>query len=129
MPFGRSLIAFLALVGPLAADELSLLDGKKVNGTLGSINDATVSMKTDAGPIEAPLAKVLALTIRDPKSADPETKFTRVHLLDESVLLCKSLKFEGAKKVQLTLQSGAALEVPTTFVVAYLRDAQNPALA
>ena len=128
MPFGRSLIALFAFALAVSAVELTTLDGKKISGSLTSVTDTAVTLKTDDGPIVTPLSKVLLLTIRDVKSLESDVKFSEVHLLDDTVLHCKNVQFQS-KNAVMTLLSGTELKVPLTYVVTFVREAQDRPLA
>ena len=128
MPFGRSLIALCLLPLAVSAAELSTLDGKGISGSLSSVTEASITLKTDAGPVVTPLSQALLLTIREVKGIESGVKFTDVQLLDDTVLHCKSIQFQG-KNAVLTMLSGAELSVPLSYVVSFVRDAQDQNLS
>ena len=52
-------------------------------------------MKTDAGAVATPMSQVLAVNLRAVKLLDPAAKYTDVHLLDDTVIHCKDVEFQG----------------------------------
>src|SRR5437868_866897 len=93
------LAAFLLLFVPfgfLPADELRTLAGKTISGSLTTITDKDVVIETKDGPIATPLAQVLALDLLPVKGIAAGSKYSDVHLIDDTVLHCQErvLAFE-----------------------------------
>jgi hypothetical protein len=128
VPIRYSLLALLAIVPALAADDLIALNGKNISGSIAAITNTDVTMKTDAGPVATPMAQVLAINLRNVKPLDPAAKYTDVHLLDDTVIHCKDVEFQG-KDVALSLFSGTVLKVPLASIITVVRDGQNRILA
>jgi hypothetical protein len=110
----------------LLADELRTLGAKTVAGQLWAISESEITLKTDDGTAATPLAQALLLDLRPIKGA-ADAKYTEVRLLDDSVLLCQSVAFEG-NDVNLVLLSGASVKVPLSVVTWLLQEAQDQAL-
>ncbi|MBM4070001.1 MAG: hypothetical protein FJ271_13770 [Planctomycetes bacterium] len=109
-----------------AADEVKTLSGKSVVGTVVSLSDSVVLVKTPKGEEKVPLAQVLAVELRPAKGMGTE-KYSDVRLLDDTVLHCTKVVLKG-KDVQLTLPSGTALSLPVNYVVSIWHEAQNAPL-
>jgi hypothetical protein len=128
MPVFRTLLALLACTALAYADtELRTLDGKTVKGRLVAITANEVTQQSEAGPVKTPMARVLAIDLR-PAGRPPETSYTLVRLVDESMLCCSQVAFKGGQKeaqVELTLLSGQKLQVPLGGIVWLLREAQD----
>ncbi len=110
-----------------SADELRTLGGKQISGTLTSITDTEVILKTADGEVKTPLSQILALDVRKAKDIAPDAKVSAVRLLDDTVLQCQSVKFLG-NDVALSLYSGVTLKLPLQNVVWILHDAQDAAI-
>jgi hypothetical protein len=128
MRFAKTFILLLLLASPLPADELRTLGAKTITGTVTSINESEIILKTENGPVSTPMSQVLALNIRTAKPLDPAAKYNDVRLLDDTVLHCRQTTFKG-NQVELTLLSGVTIKLPLNFVVSFVRDAQNAPLA
>ena len=128
MPYCRSLLALCAFAGLAVADDVQVLNGKPVSGSITSIDDSQLILKTNTGPVTLPLAQVLMVQIGDIKKLDPAVKFTDVVLNDGTVLHCKSVALQG-KEVELSLLSGTVLKVPLTLLVSFVHEANNQPLA
>jgi hypothetical protein len=128
MPKFCSLVLLLLFVGALNADELKTINGKTITGTLATISDSDVTLKTDAGTVATPLTQALLLDLRPVRDLPSGTTYISVQLLDDTVLRCKNITFQ-AKDAELTLLSGVVVRVPVTSLTAVLRDAQDPNLA
>jgi hypothetical protein len=127
MPVCRTLIVFFACACLSWADEVKTLAGKKITGTVIAISDKEIVVKTDGGDVKTPLAEVLALDLRAVAGLPDNIKYTELRLLDESVLRCKEVLFEG-RQLKVTLHSEQTAQVPMASVISLLRDAQNKAL-
>ncbi|MBI3411715.1 MAG: NPCBM/NEW2 domain-containing protein [Planctomycetes bacterium] len=115
----------LALFAPLTlADEVKTLTGKSIAGTVTAITESDITVKTDAGEVKTPLAQVLAVDLRQAKPPSGNEKYSAIRLLDDTVLQCKGVAFKG-KEVELTLTSGAAFQLPLSYVISILHDAGN----
>ncbi len=123
MPCLRAAFLVLLLSSAVQADDLLTLSGKKITGSLSGLTDSAITLKTPAGPVETPLAQVLALDLKP--VAETKQKHTLVQLVDESQLRCQKIAFD-AKEATLTLASGASVKVPISAVNSFLRDAQDP---
>jgi NPCBM/NEW2 domain len=110
------------------AEELKTLAGKTVTGSLKQIDDKTIVLETDAGPVETPLSQALMLDLRPFRGAPTDAKVYAVRLLDDSSILASAITYSG-KDVDLMLLSGTTLKVPLTAVVSVLKDAQNGAIS
>jgi len=122
----RTLVLLLALTAAAFADELRTLDGKTVTGTVTSVTDKYIMLKTDAGYVSSPLSQVLALNLQDIKGISAE-KYTDVRLLDDTVLHCTKIEYKG-KDVSLTLTSGTDISMPLKYLSSMVRDAQDQEL-
>lgn len=121
-------LALLIFAGPfLRADELKALGGKSVSGTLQKITDREVVLDTKDGPVATPFAQVLALDIRKAKGIAPGARYTDVRLLDDSILHCQSVAFEG-NQAKLTLLTGAEVKMPVSFLTWMVQEAQDQGL-
>lgn len=109
-----------------AADEVKTLSGKSVVGTVVSLSETEVVVKTPKGDEKVPLAQVLALELRPGKGMGAD-KYSDVRLLDDTVLHCAKVALKG-KDVQLTLPSGTALSLPVNYIVSILHGAQDVGL-
>jgi hypothetical protein len=118
------LVVILLLSAPAWADELKMLSGKSLSGTLEKITDSAITLKAGDKSAETPLTQVLELTLRPGKSFPSANKYIEVQLLDESILCCTKVTF-GARDVQLELTSGGIVKAPLTALVTVLRDAQD----
>ena len=118
------LVVILLLAAPAWTDELKMLSGKSLSGTLEKITDSAIILKAGDKSAETPLPQVLELTLRPGKSVPSANKYIEVQLLDESILYCTKATF-GAKDVQLELTSGGLVKAPLTALVTFLRDAQD----
>lgn len=110
-----------------SADELRTLGGKTVTGTLTAITPVEVTIATEAGPVVTLLAQVLSLDLRKTKEIPAGTKYTDVRLLDDSVLHCQSVAYQG-NEIELTLLSGTEVKLPVQYVSWVLHDAHQPEL-
>ncbi len=102
------------------ADDLKTLAGKTVTGTLAAITDNDIEVKTKEGAVKTPVAQALLLdlrTVREPAGA----KFTEVRLLDESFFRAAKVVYKG-KTLELTLLTGAVVEVPFNSLVSLVHD-------
>ena len=118
------LVVILLLAAPAWTDELKMLSGKSLSGTLEKITDSAIILKAGDKSAETPLPQVLELTLRPGKSVPSANKYIEVQLLDESILYCTKATF-SAKDVQLELTSGGLVKAPLTALVTFLRDAQD----
>jgi len=118
------LVVILLLAAPAWTDELKMLSGKSLSGTLEKITDSAIILKAGDKSAETPLPQVLELTLRPGKSVPSANKYIEVQLLDESILYCTKATF-SAKDVQLELTSGGIVKAPLTALVTFLRDAQD----
>jgi hypothetical protein len=126
----RSLIASLFLLvslGLLSADELRTLTAKNLTGTLTTIADGKVILDTPDGPVTTPLAQVLAIDLQPAKGIPSGAQFTDVRLIDDTVLHCQEIRFEG-ESVSLKLLSGTALKLPVASIHWLVRGAEDGAL-
>lgn len=121
------LLASLCCATSAYGDEVKILGGKNLSGTLKEITDGEVTLKTDAGDVRTPLPKVLAVEFRAAKPLPPEVKYSAVRLLDDTVLQCKSAVVKG-KEVEIALTSGANFKLPIHFVVSIFHDAGDLAM-
>ena len=108
------------------ADEVRLLGGKTVTGSVTNIGATEIEIKTGDGMVKVPLTKVLELQLRAAKGAGGG-KQSEVRLVDESVLRATKVVFRE-KTLELTLTSGQTIEVPFEAVTAVLHDVDNPDL-
>ena len=121
-------VYLVSAVSSLFADELRTLGGKNVTGTLTAIKDGELVLKeTGGGTVVTPLAQVLALDIRQPKGIPIGTKYVAVKLVDDSVLHCESVRFQG-NEAEIKLLSGASFKLPVNFIVWLVHEAQNAPL-
>lgn len=120
-----SVAAIACLVSDTAADELKTLSGKSHTGTVTALNETGVDIKTAEGTQNVPLKEVLALDLRPIK--DPTGKFTEIRLLDDSVLRAGKVAYPG-KNVDITLLSGASVQVPLSAIVSIVQDPLSPQL-
>jgi len=127
MPILRTLVVVVILGSVAAADELRTLDTKTISGTVTSIDDKGVTLKTADGPVTTALENVLALDLRPVKGLAAGADWTEVRLVDDSVLQCKEISLKG-KTVEVTLLGGQKLQLPQTHILAILRTAQDAAL-
>lgn len=126
-PISAGLALLLILNSPLAAAELTTLTGKNVQGTVISLNDTEITMRTDAGQmVVTPLSQVLALDLRSAKGIGPG-KFSDVRLLDDTILHCGKVAFKG-QQVELTLLSELVITLPLNHVLSVVHEAQNETL-
>ena len=120
------LILFIA-ASIAGADELKTLAGKTVTGTLRTIDPSNIIILTDEGTVETPVSQALLLDLRPPRGVPEGTKYSEVHLLDDSAILATSIAYRGTD-VELTLVSGSTLKVPLAAVVSVLKDAQDASI-
>ncbi len=120
-------LLLLIPLGFLPADELRTLTGKGVSGTLTDIDEKTVVIETKDGPVTTPLAQVLALDLLSVKGLAPGAKYDDVHLIDDTVLHCQEVRFEG-NAAFLTLTSGSTLKLPIASLTSFVRGAENAPL-
>jgi hypothetical protein len=119
-------LAVLLIVAPVClAEDLRTLGGKTLSGSVTSITDSEITIKTDKETVSTPLSQVLALDLRPAK--EPTGTYSSVRLLDDTALVCSQVNFAGSD-VQLTLLSGTTLKVPLSAVVSVVHEAQNQAL-
>lgn len=127
----RAALCSLALafwIAPsLVADELRTLGGKTIIGKLTAITPVEVTIATEAGSVVTPLPQVLSLDLRKTKEIPPSAKYTDVRLLDDSVLHCQSVAYQG-NEIELTLLSGSVLKLPIQYVTWVLHEAHVPEL-
>ncbi len=121
-----ALAVLVVVVAPAAPDELKTLDGKSIVGTVMSLTNSEVVVKTPKGDEKVPLAQVLALDLRAVKGIGAE-RYSDVRLLDDTVLHCAKVAFKG-KEVQLGLPAGTTIALPVNFVVSVLHNAQDGAI-
>src|SRR4051812_38900616 len=88
-----SLLLLFAAASITGAEELKTLSGKNVSGTLKSIDADTITLATDAGPVETPLSQALLLDLRPARAVPSDAKYSEVHLLDDSSLLAKNIAY------------------------------------
>lgn len=119
-PFSAAFLLMLLSAAPSWADEIKLLNGKSVTGTLEKISDTEVIV----GGVSSPLSQVLDVMLRPGRSAPAVEKYLEVQLIDDSILRCSKVVF-GANEWRLELTSGAIVKVPNSAVVSFLRDAQD----
>lgn len=125
MPICRGLLALLLLASIIRADDLSALGGKNLSGTVTSITPTEVVMKSDDGTtVATPMSQVLAIRMREVRPIEPGSKYIDVRLLDQTVIHCKDVEFQG-KDLELSLFSGTKLKVSLNSIVSFLRDGQN----
>jgi hypothetical protein len=126
MPFFRTLVAlcFCASLGMGA--ELRTLAGTSLIGDVLSIDDKTITIKTEGGDkVATPLLSVLQLELQhDFPALDSATKYIDVALADGSLLHCRALKVLS-KEIELELLSGQKLKVPLAAISYVLNDAQD----
>ncbi len=122
-----SVLILLLAVSIAGAEELKTLSGKNVTGRLRTIDASTITILTDEGTVETPLSQALLLDLRPPRGVPEDAKYYEVRLLDDSVILAKSIAYHG-RDVELTLLSDAKMRVPLTAVVSVLKDAQESSI-
>ncbi len=120
-------LLIFALAGLAMPQELRTVAGTTLKGPVVAIDGSDITIATaDKGPVKTPLQQVLALDWR-PAAPISEPKFLEVRFLDDSSILCKSIKYE-AKEVELAVLGGATLKFPLSQIAAVQRDAQETAL-
>ena len=77
--------------------------------------------------MSTPLAQVLLLEIRKAVAIAPGVKYTLVQLIDDSLLHCRSVTFQG-NDAELTLLSGTKFKLPVAALTWMMKDADNPIL-
>src|SRR5437899_709404 len=92
---GLALAAVLMATSAGRADELRALGGKSVTGKLQSVTDKEIVLETKEGAVATPLSQALVLDIRKAKGIAPGARYIDVRLIDDSVLHCHSVAFEG----------------------------------
>ena len=111
----------------LSADELRTLTGKSRSGTVASINETQIVINTKDGPVTTPLSQVLALDIAAVKAIPADAKYMDVRLIDDTVLHCQDVRFQG-DAASLTLLSGTTLKLPIASLTSFVRAAENAGL-
>jgi hypothetical protein len=124
MSFFRALVLLLLLASVGVSDELRTLDGKTVKGQTTAVTESAITLTTDAGPVSTPLSQVLALDIQPVKGIPAGAKYSDVRLLDDTLLHCTHVGFKE-DKVELTLFSGAKINLPLNFMVSLVKDAHD----
>jgi hypothetical protein len=122
--FGLVWGLMLLMTSVVAADELRTVDNKSYSGTLESLDDKEVAIKTAEGLVKKSLDNVLALDLKQVMGIPPGTSYIEVRLVDETVLLCTGIAIKG-KEMEVQLHSGQELKLPLTSVVAILRGAEE----
>jgi hypothetical protein len=120
-------LVYFSICSSLLADELRTLGAKTVTGSVTAITDKAITLKTETGLVEFPLAQVLDVDLRGIKEIPLGVKYTDVRLLDDSILHCQSVNFRG-NDVELALSSGGMARVPVNFIVWLVQEAQNATL-
>ena len=109
---------------PIRADELKTITGKTVNGSLESITDKDITLKTSDGPVATPLPQVLDVILHAARPAPSAEKYSEVQLFDDSLLRCTKVTF-GPAGIDLELTTQAKVKVPLSAFVTMVRDAQD----
>lgn len=123
-----ALFAFLLVAAsPTMADELRLLAGKSVSGELRSVDGKQVVFETAEGEVTTPLSQVLSVQFAAAKPIPADAKYSDIHLIDDTVLHCRDVRFSGTN-VTLTLLSGTKIQLPLSAVASFVRDADNATL-
>lgn len=126
MPVLRAILVILVVTGPVAAQvELRTLDGKTMRGKVVEATAAEVAIEDDGELVRVPLSNVLLLTFSPVHS--PLGKYTQVRLVDDTSLLCTKVAFKE-KSLNLTLTSGAVVELGHEFVTQIVQEAQDAPL-
>ncbi len=130
MSFARTHFAlWAALFGVTlaAADDVRTLSNKTISGTVIAVTDQEVSVQVEGGGVvKTPLNEVLALDLRPVKGVDPGLKYSDLRLVDESLLHCTKVAFQG-NQILATLLSGQEIKLPLASLSTYLREAHDPA--
>lgn len=118
------LFSFAFLAGRATADEVRTLGGRVQSGIVTEIDGKDVTITVEGKEVKTPLAQVLDLELRPVKALGPDTSYSIVRLLDDTVVQCKQVTFEG-KSVKLTTMSGVSMTLPIKCLVSYLKEAGN----
>jgi hypothetical protein len=126
MPVFRTLVALCLCASLGMGAELRTLAGTTVTGEVVSIDDKTITIKSEGGDkVATPLLSVLQLDLQhDVPALDSGTKYTDVALADGSLLHCRAVRIKN-KEFELELLSGQKLTVPVAAISHVLNDAQD----
>lgn len=111
---------------PLAAADVSTLAGKKYGGTITSIADGHVNIRTDAGPIAIPVKEMAAIEFGAKSLNLEKVKYDELELTDGTRIRISGLKI-AARKVEPVLRGSnpPALSLPLESVFYWLRGAEE----
>ncbi|MCI0459153.1 MAG: NPCBM/NEW2 domain-containing protein [Gemmataceae bacterium] len=122
-----ALWAVLFGVAFASADTVRTLSNKNIEGTIVAVTDKEVSIRVEGGGVvKTPLNEVLALDLQKVKGVDASYKYSDLRLVDESLLHCTKVAFQG-NQIHATLLSGQEIKLPIASLSTYLREAHDPA--
>ena len=108
------LVAALSAAGPEV--EVRTLAGETIAGPLVALDATSVTVETADGPQSLELAKLMAVTPKQPPEPRVETPAVWVELLDGSQLVARQYAVKG-RRATVMLLDGRTVEVSTEHVM------------